>query len=44
MRKEVVMGYLKVPDRHFLRGNGENHKKTSAGTVSILKKLAMCTY
>jgi len=38
MQKEVVMGYLKVPDRHF-RGTGENHKKTAVGTVSILNKI-----
>jgi hypothetical protein len=44
MQKEVVMGYMKVPDGHFLRGTGENHKKTSAGTANILKKEAMCTY
>jgi hypothetical protein len=39
-QKEVVMGYLQVPDRNFLRGTGENHKKTSARTVSILNKIS----
>jgi hypothetical protein len=40
MQKEVVMGYLQVPDKQFLRGTGENHKKTSVRTVSILNKIS----
>jgi len=27
MQKEVVMGYLKVPDMHFIRGTGEKPQK-----------------